>query len=88
MTVPGLALFMQLINTNPEQAQSPLLLTHRGHIHPKMGTVRSLEGGGRTHLRNFSATLTIRDVMKTGPVNAIQGFAFPSVYMQGSDKVD
>lgn len=43
MTVPGLARFMHLIKRNPKQP--PLLPAHRGHIHPKVGTMRRTAGG-------------------------------------------
>lgn len=51
MTVPGLAPFRDLINTNPQQA--PLPPAHRGHIHPKVGTTRRARGGGGTGDTHF-----------------------------------
>lgn len=47
-TVPALALFMNFINREPHQPPSPLLPAHRGHIHPKVGTMRRTRGGQHT----------------------------------------
>lgn len=80
MTVPGLALFMNVINTNPQQPASPLLPAHRGHIHPKVGTMRRAAGrtegggGGRHTLQLkgiFQPLLTIRAVLKAQGQNTI-----------------